>query len=91
MPRESPYPIVLSSEEKAYLEKLSRKYTAPYNGVVRAKVILLAAQGLDNQTIGQRLDLPRQIVFKWRKRFDLERLGGLEDRDRPGRPSGFSP
>jgi hypothetical protein len=40
------------------------KYIAPYNVVVRAKVILLAARGLDNETIGQRLDLPRQIVFK---------------------------
>jgi len=59
MPRESPYCIMLSAEEKVYLERLSRKYTGPYNVVVRAKVLLLAAEGLDNQTIGQRLDLPR--------------------------------
>jgi hypothetical protein len=65
------------------------KYTAPYD--IRAKMILLATRGLDYETIGQRLDLPRQIVFKLRKGFHLERLGGLEDRDRTGRPSGFSP
>lgn len=86
MPPESPYSIVLSTEERAYLEKLSRKYTAPYNVVVRAKMILLAAEGLDNERIGQRLDVPRQIVSKWR-----ERIAGLEDRERPGRPSGFPP
>ncbi|MGA2380993.1 MAG: helix-turn-helix domain-containing protein, partial [Spirochaetia bacterium] len=88
MPRESPYSIVLSAGEKAYLERLSRKYTAPYNVVVRAKVLLLAAEGLDNETIGQRLDLPRQIVSKWRKRFYFERMGGLEDRERPRDPDG---
>jgi len=91
MPRESPYSSVLSTGERAYLERLSRKYTAPYNVVVRAKVLLLAAEGLDNETIGQRLNLPRQIVSKWRKRFYFERMGGLEDRERPGRPSGFPP
>ena len=91
MPRPSPYAIVLSAEERAYLEKLSRKYTAPYNLVVRAKAILLAAEGLDNKTIGERLDLPRQIVSKWRARFCRQRIEGLEDRERPGPPSGFPP
>jgi transposase len=91
MPRESPYSIELSAEERAYLGRQARKYTAPYNIVVRAKVVLLAAEGLDNKTIGERLDLPRQIVSKWRKRFYRERIQGLEDRERPGRPSGFPP
>ena len=91
MPRQSPYSIVLSPEEKTYLERLSRKYTAPYNVVVRAKAILLAAEGLDNKTMGQTVDLLRQIVSKWRMRFKGERMGGLEDRDRPGRPPVFPP
>lgn len=91
MPRPSPYSVELSAEERAYLERLSRKYTAPYNLVVRAKVVLLAAEGLDNKTIGERLDLPRQVVSKWRKRFCRERIEGLADRDRPGRPSAFPP
>jgi hypothetical protein len=91
MPRKSPYPIVLSSAEEVELKKIASKYTSPYYQVVRAKVILMAAQGLDNNIIGQRLDLPRQIVSKWRKRFFEQRLEGLHDRSRPGRPSGFSP
>jgi len=77
--------------EKDELEAAARKYTSSYCNVVRAKIILLAAQGLDNREIGQRLDLPRQIVSKWRKRFFDERLAGLHERPRRGRPADFSP
>jgi transposase len=59
--------------------------------VVRAKVVLLAAEGLENKEIGERLDMPRPVVSKWRKRFFRERLAGLEERSRRGRPSAFSP
>ena len=91
MPRKSPFPIVLSVAEHAELEKVARRYTSPYYLVVRAKAILMAAEDMENDAIGQRLGLARQIVSKWRKRFYDERLQGLEDRSRPGRPSGFSP
>ena len=91
MPRHSPYTITLSSTEKNVLETIARKYTSPYYQVVRAKVILLAAEGLDNDQIGSQLSLPRQIVSKWRKRFFEERLAGLENLPRSGRPPRFSP
>jgi transposase len=70
---------------------VAQKYTSPYYVVVRAKAILLAAEGLENKEIGERLDLPRQIISKWRKRFFEERLSGLQDRPRQGRPCRFSP
>jgi transposase len=91
MPRKSPYTIVLSDTERKKLEQIANKYTSPYYIVVRAKAVLLAASGLDNKTIGERLSLPRQIVSKWRKRFFEERLEGLTDRPRTGRPSVFFP
>ena len=91
MPKTSPYTIILTSGERKELEHISRTYTSPYFMVVRAKAILMAANNLDNKTIGERLSLPRQIVSKWRKRFFEERLDGLQDRPRTGRPSGFSP
>ena len=56
--------------------------------MVRAKVVLLAAEGFDNKEIGERLDMPRPVVSKWRKRFFRERLDGLEDRSRRGRGGG---
>jgi len=91
MPRRSPYVIELSPDEKMRLESVSRKYTASYYSVVRAKIVLLAAQGIDNEEIATRLELPRQVVSKWRKRFFAERMAGLEDRPRRGRPPVFSP
>jgi len=70
---------------------MAQKYTSPYFEVVRAKAILLADEGLQNKQIGERLETPRQIISKWRKRFFEERLAGLQDRPRRGRPGRFSP
>ena len=73
------------------LETQVRQYTSPYCDVIRAKIVLLAAEGLSNDVIAARLDTPRQIVSKWRKRFALARLPGLEAQPRGGRPTRFSP
>ena len=91
MPRASPFQIELSTEEKAELEHRAAKYTLPYFVVLRAKMVLLAAQGLSNDEIGRRLDTRREVVCMWRKRFFDERLAGLEERPRPGRPRSFPP
>lgn len=91
MPQRSPYRIKLSRHAKARLEAMARKYTSPYRDVIRAKVVLYAAQGFSNEEIAQRLDTPRQIVSKWRKRYFEEGFGGLEERSRAGRPAHFSP
>ena len=91
MPRKSPYKIILSPEEEKELKSRAAKYTLPYFNVVRAKMILLAAEGLDNDEIAKRLDTRRKIVSMWRKRFFEERLEGLEERSRLGRPRSFSP
>ncbi len=91
MPRESPYKITLTKEERQELTKRAHKYTLPYFSVVRAKMILLAHQGLSNDEIADRLSTRREIVSRWRKRFFERRLAGLEDRQRPGRPRVFPP
>jgi len=91
MPRRSPFSIVLSPAERSALEATGRRYTAPYRDVVRARIVLLAADGVENKEIGQRLSLPAQIVTKWRKRFFEERLPGLAERSRSGRPPAFPP
>lgn len=91
MPRRSPYRIELGRAEKAKLQAMARKYTSPYRDVIRARIVLYAAQGWSNDQIAARLDTPRQIVSKWRKRFFEQRLTGLEERPRRGRPAVFSP
>jgi transposase len=91
MPRKSPFRIILTADEKKQLQTAARKYTSPYREVIRAKIILLAAEGLSNKEIGQRLDTPRQIVSKWRKRFFDKRQAGLLEKPRRGRPGVFPP
>jgi hypothetical protein len=91
MPRRSPYIIALRQEERHELETRAAKYTLPYFEVVRARMILHAAEGLSNDQIAERLDTRREVVSLWRKRFFEERLAGLEERARPGRPRSFSP
>ena len=54
-----------------------RRYTSPYSDVVRARIVLYAAEGLGNDEIAARLDPPRQVVSQWRKRFHEQRLPGL--------------
>ena len=89
MPRRSPFVIDLTPQERAVLERRAAQYTASYRDVVRAKVVLMAAKGTDNRVIAASLSLPEQIVSKWRKRFFQERLEGLLDRPRRGRPRSF--
>lgn len=91
MPRKSPFCIVLSASEANELRRRAAKYTLPYFEVTRAKMILMAADGLDNDEIAVRLDTRREVVSQWRKRFFKERLAGLEERARPGRPRAFPP
>lgn len=91
MTRRSPYLIELSAQDRAVLEQRARSYTAAYYEVVRARIVLLAADGLQNTVIAARLDVRPQLVSLWRKRFFDEGLKGLKDRPRTGRPRVFSP
>ena len=91
MARKSPYIVTLSAEQRVELEARARRYTLPYRDVVRAKIVLMADAGLDNDEIAARLDTRREIVSKWRKRFYEQGLPGLEERPRGGRPPSFPP
>lgn len=91
MPRKSPYVLTLTADQRRELEGRARRYTLPYRDVVRAKIVLMAADGLDNDVIADRLDTRREIVSKWRKRFFEHGLVGLDERPRGGRPPVFPP
>lgn len=91
MSRKSPYVLDLTVDQRRELEARARRCTLPYREVVRAKIVLMAAQGLDNDEIAARLDTSRVIVSKWRKRFFEEGLLGLDERPRGGRPRVFPP
>lgn len=91
MPSQSPFRIEPTEDERAVLGKRAGAHTAAHWEVVRAKIVLLAAEGASNKEIAKRLDTSPQTVSKWRKRFHEEGLSGLEDRPRSGRPPTFSP
>ncbi len=77
--------------ERRELRRRAGQYTRPYREVIRAKVVLLAADGLSDVEIAARLDVTDRMVAKWRRRFALEGLPGIDERPRPGRPRSFSP
>ncbi len=89
MSRSSPFVITLSDTDRAELERRARCYTLPHAEVIRAKIVLLAAGGLENTVIAARLDVYVGVVSRWRKRFAKEGMGGLADRQRDGRPRVF--
>ena len=91
MPRRSPFSIKLTREEADELRSRARRYTLAYFVVQRAQMILLAAAGGPNDAIARRLNTRREVVAFWRKRFFHERLAGLEERPRSGRPRVFPP
>lgn len=89
MGRCSPFVVVLSEADRAVLEARVRCYTSSYAVVMRARIVLLAADGLSNKAISVRLDMCVDSVSRWRKRFCEIGLAGLEDRPRSGRPRVF--
>ncbi len=91
MSRRSPYRIELSPLERERLERRVRRQTATKREVFRAQVVLLAATGLRNDEVADRLATARETVSRWRKRYFLEGDAGLVDRPRSGRPRAFPP
>jgi len=86
MPSPTAIAIVLSDQERAELERWIRRRNSAQALALRARVVLLAAEGLKNTQIAQRLGISRPTVTKWRSRFVEHRLDGLTDEPRPGRP-----
>lgn len=78
--------VELSEAEREALERYARSRTGAHHLASRARAILLAAQGLPDTQIAQRVGHVRESVGRWRRRFEKRRLDGLYDEPRPGRP-----
>jgi transposase len=79
--------LPIAPNDVATLRRWSAATSAPAAQVQRAKILLLAAQGVANTQIAERLGVSRPTVIAWRKRYAREGLGGrLSDRPRRGRP-----
>ncbi|MDQ3678479.1 MAG: IS630 family transposase [Actinomycetota bacterium] len=86
MPNPVAAQILLSAEEREQLEVWVRRRTSAQALALRSRIVLAAAEGLRNTEIAERLGVTRPMVTKWRNRFAAERLDGLVDEPRPGRP-----
>ena len=89
MSRHSPFKVRLSVEDRAILEERASSRTAAHADVVRARIVLLAADGERNVDVARCVGVCVDVASKWRKRFSEEGLAGLKDRSRPGRPRLF--
>lgn len=78
--------LVLSAEEQAQLPAVAASRSLPHAMVARARLVLWAAAGDSNSAIAERLGWSMPTVGKWRQRFIEQRMAGLHDELRPGRP-----
>ena len=86
MPSPFPAAVELSDAERAQLERWSRRHTSAQALATRSRIVLSAADGLNNTEIAARLGIDVSSARKWRNRFVVHRLDGLVDEPRPGRP-----
>jgi transposase len=91
MSRHSPFIIALDGSDRRELERRVRSHRRAHRDVLRARIVLLAAAGLQNAQVAEQLGIAPNTALKWRKRFFEEGLDGLADRPRSGRPKVFSP
>jgi transposase len=78
--------LVLSDEERQMLARWSRRRKTSQALALRARVVLACAEGASNKDVAVSLGVTEATVGKWWRRFVAERLDGLDDADRPGRP-----
>jgi transposase len=79
-------PLEITVEQRTELERRLRAHTTTQRALRRARIIVLAADGVSNRQIARTVGIDEKGVATWRRRFAVQGLAGLADRDRPGRP-----
>lgn len=90
MPALCARPVRLTAAQRHRLKKIARGHKSPHRDRLRAQIVLHAAAGHANAVIARRCRVTPDTVRKWRGRFAAEGMGGLRDRERPGRPPRFT-
>src|SRR4051794_7875655 len=86
MPVSSPFIVVLTESERRELSRRARSTRPAHRDRIRARIVLAAAGGQANAAIARTVGVGVDTARKWRKRFVVDRLSGLRDAARPGRP-----
>jgi transposase len=90
MPVISPHLIVLTDGRRRLLLARARRVSGEHRDVLRARIVLAAADGAANAAIARDLAITVDTVRKWRRRFCKHGLDGLRDLPRTGRPRAFA-
>lgn len=78
--------LILRDEEREQLLRWSRRAKSSQALALRSRIVLACGEGLDNKSVAERVHCSTNTVGKWRARFVADRLDGLVDEPRPGRP-----
>src|SRR5512135_1886809 len=79
-------PMEVAPRDREVLETWLRAPSMPAGMVARARIVVLAADGVGTNEICRRVGVTRPTVGAWQRRYAVESLGGLEDRPRSGKP-----
>ena len=82
----NPAEVIISDDDREFLESMVRKSTAPQAQVLRAKIALGCADGKTNGLIASEVGTTEKTVCKWRLRFSKYGVGTLSDAPRSGTP-----
>ncbi len=83
--------VILTAEERHVLTRRANATRCPHRDVLRARIVLAAADGAANAQIARGIGVCEDTARRWRNRFCAQRLDGLKDRPRSGRPRVFTP
>lgn len=78
--------LILSDEERDLLTRWARRAMSSQALALRSRIVLGCGDGLSNKTVAEQVGCTTSTVGKWRARFVANRLDGLVDEPRPGRP-----
>ena len=82
--------MTVSDEDRVVLERWSKRPKTPMSVAQRARIVLLAAEGLNNNVVADKVGVNQATVGKWRKRYLERGVDGLIDEPRPGAPRTIS-